>query len=165
MNTSGIIRKIDDLGRIVLPKELRKHLNINPGEDFQIFLDNEKIILERYSYLKNHQNEIINIIKSFCDVTNIDFKLIINNKIVTNNNEIINDEIINIINERKIYIEEDIEDHLLFNNYKENGKIIIYPIVINSDLYGAIIVISNSDSKRIIEYIKIIIDIIKKYYM
>ena len=30
MQTTGIIRKIDELGRIVLPKELRKYLNINP---------------------------------------------------------------------------------------------------------------------------------------
>ena len=36
MNPTGIIRKIDDLGRIVLPKELRRHLNINTGDDFQI---------------------------------------------------------------------------------------------------------------------------------
>lgn len=42
MQTTGIIRKIDELGRIVLPKELRKYLNINPGDDFQITIENEK---------------------------------------------------------------------------------------------------------------------------
>ena len=45
MKTSGIIRKIDELGRIVLPKELRKYLNINPGDDFQINIEDQKIIL------------------------------------------------------------------------------------------------------------------------
>ena len=39
MQTTGIIRKIDELGRIVLPKELRKYLNINPGDDFQIAIE------------------------------------------------------------------------------------------------------------------------------
>ncbi len=165
MNTSGIIRKIDELGRIVLPKELRKYLNINPGEDFQIFLDNERIILERYSYLKNHQNEIKRIIKSFNEVTNIDFKLIINNRIVTKNNEIINDNIIHIINERKVFVDDIVKEQSLYCNHIENGRLIIYPIVINSDLYGAIITINNSESKKVIEYIKIIIDIIKKYYI
>ena len=165
MNTSGIIRKIDELGRIVLPKELRKYLNINPGEDFQIFLDNERIILERYSYLKNHQNEIKRIIKSFNEVTNIDFKLIVNNRIVTKNNEIINDNIIHIINERKVFVDDIVKEQSLYSNNIENGRLIIYPIVINSDLYGAIITINNSESKRVIEYIKIIIDIIKKYYI
>ena len=47
MQTTGIIRKIDELGRIVLPKELRKYININPGDDFQIKIENEKIILEK----------------------------------------------------------------------------------------------------------------------
>ena len=45
MINTGIIRKIDDLGRIVLPKELRKNLNINSGDDLQIIIDNEKIIM------------------------------------------------------------------------------------------------------------------------
>ena len=78
MNQTGIIRKIDELGRIVLPKELRKHLNINSGDDFQILLDGDKIILEKYSYLKNYEVEIINIINSFKEVTLYDINLIIN---------------------------------------------------------------------------------------
>ena len=52
MQTTGIIRKIDELGRIVLPKELRKYLNINPGDDFQITIENEKIILEKIKKAK-----------------------------------------------------------------------------------------------------------------
>ena len=59
MQTTGIIRKIDELGRIVLPKELRKYLNINPGDDFQITIENEKIILEKYSRLQNEELELI----------------------------------------------------------------------------------------------------------
>ena len=51
MQTTGIVRKIDELGRIVLPKELRKCLNIKTGDDFQISLDSERIILERYSFM------------------------------------------------------------------------------------------------------------------
>ena len=51
MQTTGIIRKIDELGRIVLPKELRRYLNINPGDDFQITIENEKIIdFQNFSY-------------------------------------------------------------------------------------------------------------------
>ena len=62
MKTTGIVRKIDELGRIVLPKELRKCLNINTGDDFQIRVEDEKIILEKYSYLKNYEQEILKII-------------------------------------------------------------------------------------------------------
>ena len=46
MKSTGIVRKIDELGRIVLPKELRKSLNINSGDDFQISIDENKIILD-----------------------------------------------------------------------------------------------------------------------
>ena len=68
MNQTGIIRKIDELGRIVLPKELRKYLNINPGDDFQIILNGNKIILEKYSYLSNYKEETIKIINSFSTI-------------------------------------------------------------------------------------------------
>ena len=39
MNKTGIIRKIDELGRIVLPKELRKTLNIKAGDDLLISIE------------------------------------------------------------------------------------------------------------------------------
>ena len=48
MSNSGIIRKIDNLGRIVLPKELRYALNINSGDDFEIYINGEEIILKKY---------------------------------------------------------------------------------------------------------------------
>ncbi len=164
MNTSGIIRKIDDLGRIVLPKELRKYLNINTGDDFQISLEDEKIILEKYSYIKSNQNEIIKIISSFIKITNVNFRLIVNNRIVTTG-EKIESKIIDIINDRKIFIDEDIKNYELISCNYENGKLIIYPIVLNSDLYGAIVVVHNHDTKTVLEYLKIIYDIIKNKYI
>ena len=111
MNPTGIIRKIDDLGRIVLPKELRRHLNINTGDDFQIILDNNRIILERYSYLKNYEKDILKIIESFTEVTNYDINLVINNEIVNKNNSKILENIINIISERKLYVKEEVQNY------------------------------------------------------
>ena len=43
MKTTGIIRRIDDLGRIVIPKELRKSLRIKNGDSLEIFVDQEDI--------------------------------------------------------------------------------------------------------------------------
>ncbi len=48
MKSIGIVRKIDDLGRIVLPIELRRVLNIDEGSSLEIFVENEKIILKKY---------------------------------------------------------------------------------------------------------------------
>ena len=53
MHTSGIIRRIDDLGRIVIPKEIRKKLRIRDGENLEILVDNENIILKKYSVMRN----------------------------------------------------------------------------------------------------------------
>ena len=93
MKLTGIVRKIDELGRIVLPKELRKTLNINPGDDFQISVDNEKIILEKYFVLKNNETELIKIIECFNDIDENKIFLIINDRIVNNSNEIISDKV------------------------------------------------------------------------
>ena len=48
MKNTGVIRKIDELGRIVIPKEIRKNLNIRNGEDVQIFVEEDKIVLKKY---------------------------------------------------------------------------------------------------------------------
>lgn len=47
MKSTGIVRTIDELGRIVLPKELRKTLNINPRDQFEFYVENDSIVLKR----------------------------------------------------------------------------------------------------------------------
>jgi len=50
MKATGIIRRIDDLGRVVIPKEIRRNLRIREGEPLEIFVDREgEIILKKYS--------------------------------------------------------------------------------------------------------------------
>lgn len=48
MKSTGIVRKVDELGRIVLPKELRQVLNIDTKDPLQIFVNDGSIILEKY---------------------------------------------------------------------------------------------------------------------
>jgi transcriptional pleiotropic regulator of transition state genes len=48
MKSTGIVRKIDDLGRMVIPIELRKTLNINTKDPMEIFIDGDRIILKKY---------------------------------------------------------------------------------------------------------------------
>ncbi len=49
MKSTGIVRKIDALGRIVLPIELRKHMDIATGDDIEIFVEGNTIVLEKYA--------------------------------------------------------------------------------------------------------------------
>lgn len=48
MKSTGIVRKVDDLGRIVLPKELRKVLDIDERDPLEIFVDGSFIMLQKY---------------------------------------------------------------------------------------------------------------------
>ncbi|MGI6751417.1 MAG: AbrB/MazE/SpoVT family DNA-binding domain-containing protein [Anaerovoracaceae bacterium] len=48
MKATGIVRKVDELGRIVLPIELRRTLNINIKDPIEIFVDGDLIVLKKY---------------------------------------------------------------------------------------------------------------------
>ena len=48
MKQTGIIRPLDHLGRIVLPKELRRTFDINPEDYLEIYVEDGRIILEKY---------------------------------------------------------------------------------------------------------------------
>lgn len=49
MKATGIVRKVDELGRIVIPKELRRTLNINEGDSLDIYTNGERIMLKKYA--------------------------------------------------------------------------------------------------------------------
>jgi len=50
MQSTGIVRRLDKIGRIVIPKELRKSLEIKQNDLLEIFTDEEKIVLEKYHH-------------------------------------------------------------------------------------------------------------------
>ena len=65
MKATGIVRRIDDLGRIVIPKELRRTFRMHEGDPIEIFTDAEgSIILRKYSAL----NDITHLVDSFAAV-------------------------------------------------------------------------------------------------
>lgn len=82
MKTTGIIRRIDDLGRVVIPKELRKTLRIKNGDSLEIFVDNEDIILKKYSPMESIEEAASKYVESFSQV-------IKHSVIVTDKNKVI----------------------------------------------------------------------------
>ena len=48
MKSTGIVRKVDELGRIVLPIELRRMLDIAERDELEIYMENDRIILQKY---------------------------------------------------------------------------------------------------------------------
>ena len=60
MKATGIVRRIDDLGRVVIPKEIRKTLRIKEGTPLEIFTDREgEIILKKYSPIGEGSREYV----------------------------------------------------------------------------------------------------------
>jgi len=53
MKATGIVRRIDDLGRVVIPKEIRRTMRFNEGTEIQIFTDNDQVIFQRYSAIES----------------------------------------------------------------------------------------------------------------
>ena len=48
MKSTGIIRKVDELGRVVIPKEIRELLEIMEGTPMEVFVEDSKIIFKKY---------------------------------------------------------------------------------------------------------------------
>lgn len=60
---SGIIRRIDDLGRIAIPKEIRRQVGIQEGDPLEIILDGDKLYLEKYIVSYEYEKHILGIIE------------------------------------------------------------------------------------------------------
>ena len=167
---TGIIRRIDDLGRIVIPKEIRKNLRIKNGEKLEIFVnENENIILKKHNQfdkLKDLSEEITEAIYSFIKktvmITNnekvISIKGINKNKYQEKN---ISEEII-----RKIYNRKEIidKDKIKITDEEEEINYALVPLIASGDVSGSIILV---DEEKIDEneflIIKIVASFLSKY--
>ena len=86
MNNS-YVRKIDELGRVVIPKEVRNKLNIQDNENIIIYSDNKSINITKYSYLEENNNFIINVCDSLADIYKIEVDIFDRDKIIFSNNK------------------------------------------------------------------------------
>ena len=135
----GIVRRIDNLGRIVIPKEIRDTLRIKNGDSLEINIEGEIVTLKKYSELNNIL-EIETIIASLLReslnkdilITDKD-KYIIGTKLELINKKI-TDELLEILENRQMIIQKSKDQNTLIN-----------PILINGDVIGSIIVISKEE--------------------
>ena len=72
MKTSGIIRRLDDLGRIVIPKEIRRQTGVREGSPMEIYIDDEKsIVLKPYSPIGSLSERAIQIAFEMAKLSNL----------------------------------------------------------------------------------------------
>ena len=78
MKSTGIVRKVDELGRIVIPKETRQILSISEKDSLEIFTDEDMILLKKYSpgciFCNNVKNLTIYKGKHICEECREDLK-------------------------------------------------------------------------------------------
>ena len=137
MKSTGVVRRIDELGRIVIPKEIRKNMGLREGESLEIYVDDNKLIMQKYSKINNYQDNIKNIIQFISDSFSININFYDRDKLVYNTNDIFGklsfikefNEII--INRKEEIIDINIEGIIY--------KIYCKPIIISSDVIGILV--------------------------
>ncbi|AWI07394.1 stage V sporulation protein T [Clostridium drakei] len=162
MKATGIVRRIDDLGRVVIPKEIRRTLRIREGDPLEIFTDREGgVILKKYSpigelsdfskgYAESLQQTIGNIVMicdkdSIISISGATKKEYLEKKI--------SDDLEKIIEDRKaINFTSDKEKPVaLYDDEEVEGKYsaqVISPIIAEGDAIGAVIIVSKDEGKK-----------------
>ena len=146
----GSLRRIDELGRIVIPKTVREALRIKSGDSLEIYTENENIILKKHSTL-NELEEISIVIKEVLkNITKAEIIITDKNKIITATensyqNKKISNELLKILEERNIIIKENIS---ITDETEDESIYLVNPIIINGDIIGSIILKSK---EKIIE--------------
>lgn len=154
MKQTGIVRRIDNLGRIVIPKELRKTLHIHDGELLELVINKDEIVLRKYSTVKELSHLFIKFIevfepfiKSNILITDLDHILVTSSKIKNLYcGKLISKFIVEIINNRNSYLSTDIEEIEIIEDQVDNVCCYVVPLVVSGDPVGALVIFSR-DSK------------------
>ena len=171
MKATGVVRRIDELGRIVIPKEIRKNFRIKEGENVEIYIDDNNIILKKYSELKNVSDISSNIIDSVFSVINKDIiitdmsnimELSLSLKNVFFNKEL-SVEYQNMLSKREKIIQKS-SKNLCITDQIVDYSYIVNPMIVNGDLIGSIVLLSKDTiTNNDIIVVDIITKILTKY--
>ena len=159
MKSTGVLRRIDDLGRIVIPKEIRKHLKIKNGESLEIFIHDDTVVLKKYSYMSDMEDIAQNCSDSFYDVINNEIIITDLSNVIAVSGSIrkryLNKEISNFINnmimERKTNIGATNDGVEIIKGEKIKRNFIISPVIVSGDAVGAVIILSDSGINEVME--------------
>lgn len=169
MKTTGITRRIDDLGRIVIPKEIRKNLHLKTGELLEIFIDDlDSIILKKHSVINRKDDFIEQYIKLLSSKLGVNVYVTNLNEIIfSNDNNIIGEKISNdlealLLNNKNIF---EINNIKITNNKKNLKPISIYVLRPNGDIVGSIIFeTKNNDNTKDNQILEFSTAFLEKYF-
>lgn len=170
MKTTGIVRRIDELGRIVIPKEVRKRLRMDNGDLVDISVEEDSVVLSKFHPL-NHDSQLVS---CFCDALKDVFNSDI---IITDLHKIIYSTVKEAINESELdpeflkrinsYIDKEISalnKISLTKDYVVHKDSIIYEIIIENELYGYLIILDGLISKKQKDLALLILNYLNKIF-
>lgn len=152
MKATGIVRRIDDLGRVVIPKEIRRTLRIREGDPLEIFVDREgEVILKKYSpiselgdFAKEYADALYDSLGHIVLIADRDTYIAVSGgskKEYTNKS--IGELVEQTMEERKSRLEMSAGEVNLVSDYTEPVKsIVISPIIAGGDPIGAVILLN-----------------------
>lgn len=155
MKATGIFRRIDELGRIVIPKEIRKNLKIREGDNIEIYInDKEEMILRKYSSLKNIKDfaqrftdSISTLLKTNVIVTDKDYIIAVSGNLKKEYIEKdISNEMLSFIERRVPILENHQKKIQIVNNMEIDATYIIEPIIVEGDAIGLFIIVSEQNN-------------------
>lgn len=76
MSGTGIVRRMDELGRIVIPKEMRRAMRLNVGDEMEIFAEGESILLRKHSRFAALKHAAERLTAAVADITGCDVLLV-----------------------------------------------------------------------------------------
>lgn len=167
MKSTGIVRRIDELGRIVIPKEIRKSLGIREGENLEIFIDENKIVLQKQMIMDSAKQITEKLVSLVLDIYDINIivtnreSVIISTNDVFNVNDKISNKLVKIMESRQVYDSLQNES-LLITDIELNAYFYMIPIIVDADVIGLIIITDNlkicNEKKKIIKLLEKIIN-------
>ena len=142
---TGVVRKIDELGRIVIPKEIRKNLGIRDGESLEIYTSDDSIILKKYYEVKKLEDvcdKLCEMIKNIYDVNILitDREKVVSSSISNYKDKLLDKDLIELIDERELLISDKLLTKKIGND-EVIGYYTVVPIVASSDSLGLVIIV------------------------
>ena len=147
MKATGILRRIDELGRVVIPKEIRKTMKMREGEELEIFTTEEEVVLKKYSELSSMEDFSRSLVTAIHKVSGRGVAIVDGDKVVASAGktlpkvgDAVEEALRLLISSRKrvVLLEEKC---LPFGEEKARGQV-IQPIISSGDLFGALVLCS-----------------------
>lgn len=158
MKATGIVRRIDDLGRVVIPKEIRRTLRIREGDPLEIYVErNGEIILKKYSPISELGDFAKDYAEALYEGTGHIVMVSDTNAIINvfgiSKSDYIDKEIGSLIedsmHDRKTFFEENGGKFEIVSGLIESyGSTVIAPIIVNGDAIGSVIIIAKDKTYK-----------------